>query len=110
MRRQGIHLIIKLDSPLGQVAADTKTERRERRIVVIFWLPIPPDFNPIERVWHIMNYLEHNYLEIVSYNQLREAVKDAWEKVVKQEFRVLIEGMLERCLAVEKAEARFTKY
>lgn len=111
MRRQGIHLVLMQDSAPGHAAADTKTELRERGIIVIFWPPFSPDLNPIERVWHIIkNYFQDNYPEIMSYNHLREAVKDAWEKVGEQEFRTLIESVPERCLAVEKAEGRFTKY
>ena len=67
--------------------------------------------NPIERIWHIIkNYLQNNYPELMSYDHLRESVKDAWEKVGEQEFRFLIGSMPERCLVPEKAEGKFTKY
>lgn len=46
----------------------------------------------------------------MSYDRLRVAVKDAWDKVGEHEFRALIESMPERCQAVIDAEGRFTKY
>jgi hypothetical protein len=46
----------------------------------------------------------------MSYDRLRAAVKDAWEKVGEHEFRALIESMLERCQAVIDANGLFTKY
>jgi len=111
MRRQGIHLVLIQDSAPGHTAGDTKQDLRERGIIVIFWPPFSPDLNPIERVWHIIkNYLQDNYPENMSYDQLRVAVKDAWEKVREHEFRDLIESMPARCKAVIDAEGKFTKY
>jgi hypothetical protein len=56
------------------------------------------------------NYLQDHYPEVISYNALRSAVKDAWEKVGEFEFRALVESMLERCQAVIDADDLFTKY
>jgi hypothetical protein len=46
----------------------------------------------------------------MSYNNLRAAVKDAWEKVGRFEFKELINSMQDRCQAVIDAKGRFTKY
>ena len=79
--------------------------------MVIFWPPFSRDLNPIERVWYIMkNYLQDNYPETMSYDSLRAAVKEAWEKVGEHEFRALIESMPARCQAVINADGKFTKY
>jgi hypothetical protein len=56
------------------------------------------------------NYLQDNYPENMSYDRLREAVKDTWEKVRQFEFQELIESMLARCQAVIDVEGLFTKY
>jgi len=62
-------------------------------------------------VWHIMkNYLQDNYPENMSYDRLRAAVKDAWDKVGRHEFEDLIRSMRERFQAVIDADGRFTKY
>lgn len=111
MRREGIHLVLMQDSAPGHAAGDTKQDLAERGIIVIFWPPFSPDLNPIERVWHIMkNYIQDNYPENLSYDKLRAAVKDAWEKVGEFEFRALIESMPARCQAVIDADGLFTKY
>ena len=99
------------DSAPRYAAADIRKDLRERGVIVIFWPLFSPDLNPIERVWHIMkNYIQDQYPEVMSYDQLRIAVKDVWEKVGEHEFRALIESMPEHCQAVIDAEGKFTKY
>ena len=56
------------------------------------------------------NYLQANYPENMSYDRLREAVKDAWDKVGRSEFEELIQSMPARCQAVIDADGLFTKY
>ena len=111
MRQQGIYLKLMQDGAPGHATGETKEDLRERGIIVIFWLPFSPDLNPIERVWYIIkNYLQDNYPENMSYNRLREAVNEAWEKVGKAEFEELIKSMKDRCQAVINANGLFTKY
>jgi len=99
------------DGAPGHAAGDTRTELRERSIEVIHWPAFSPDLNPIEQVWHIMkNYLPDNFPEHMSYDRLREAVKEAWANVGPHEFRELVESMQARCQAVIDANGLFTKY
>jgi transposase len=99
------------DRAPGHAAADILEDLRERGIIVIFWPPFSPDLNPIEKVWHLMkNYLQDNYPEVMKYDQLRAAIKDAWDKVGRHEFEELIKSMKDRCQAIIDAEGRFTKY
>lgn len=56
------------------------------------------------------DYLQDNYPENMSYDRLREAVKEAWERVGEHEFKALIESMQARCQAVIDAKGLFTKY
>lgn len=55
--------------------------------------------NLIERVWYIIkNYLQSdNYPETMSYDWLRAVVKDAWDKIGRNEFEELINSMKDRC-------------
>ena len=46
----------------------------------------------------------------MTYDQLRGAVKDTWDKVGQFEFETFIHSMKDRCKAVIQAEGRFTKY
>ena len=104
-------MVLMQDGAPGHAAVDTQEDLRERGIIVIFWPPFSLDLNPIERVWHIMkNYLQDNYPENMTYNALRAAVKDAWEKVGRHEFEELINSMPARCQAVIGADGLFTKY
>ena len=110
-KREGKNLVLMQDGAPGHAAADTREDLRERGIIVIFWPPFSPDLNPIERVWHIMkNYLQDNYPEVMSYDILRRAVKDSWDKVGEHEFQELINSMPLRCQAVIDANGLFTKY
>ena len=111
MRREGVYLKLMQDGAPGHRGGETKKELEERGIIVIYWPPYSPDLNPIERVWHIMkNYLQDNYPENMSYDRLRDAVKDAWEKVGRFEFETLIKSMTARCQAVIDANGLFTQY
>ncbi len=56
------------------------------------------------------NYLQEHYPENMKYDQLRAAVKEAWEKVGEFEFKELIEGMHDRCQAVIDAKGLFIRY
>ncbi len=56
------------------------------------------------------NYLQDNYPENMSYEKLRAAVKEAWERVGRFELEELIKNMQARCQAVINANGLFTKY
>jgi len=91
--RNGVSLKLMQDGAPGHAAGDTRTELRERGIEVIHWPAFSPDLNPIEPVWYIMkNYLQDNFPENMSYDRLREAVKEAWTNVWPHEFRELVES------------------
>lgn len=99
------------DNAPGHRAASTMEDMRERGIHPIFWPPFSPDLNPIERVWHFMkNYLQDNYPEKMTYDQLRAAVKDAWEKVGQEQLDELLDSMPARMAAVIAVNGMFTPY
>jgi len=109
--QNGINLKLMQDGAPGHAAGDTRTELQERGIEVIHWPAFSPDLNPIEKVWHTMkNYLQDNFPENMSYDRLRDAVKEAWANVGPHEFRELVGSMPARCQAVIDANGLFTKY
>lgn len=54
------------DGAPGHAATDTREELRERGIIVIIWPPFSSDLNPIERVWHIKNYIQYHYPDVMN--------------------------------------------
>jgi transposase len=84
---------------------------RERGIYPVFWPPFSPDLNPIETVWNKMkDYIAKHYPEKMSYDQLREAVKAAWEWFPKEELQELVQSIRDRCQAVIDAEGGHIPY
>ncbi len=99
------------DGAPGHSAQFTRDELYSRGIRVIFWPPYSPDLNPIETIWCIMkDYLAAHFPEKMSYDRLREAVKEAWEAIKSDVFFDLLATMHDRCQAVIDANGMHTKY
>jgi transposase len=85
------------DRAPGHRAGITLVKLAGRGIYPIEWPPFSLDLNPIEKVWNLIkNYIQENFSEKMSYDKLREAVKEAWEKVSDFDLNELIEQMQER--------------
>ncbi|OCK73190.1 hypothetical protein K432DRAFT_449511, partial [Lepidopterella palustris CBS 459.81] len=84
----------------------------ERGIETIFWPPYSPDLNPMETVWNwIKDYIQNQYGDVqLSYDQLREAVRAAWDSITEAQLQELQESMRDRCAAVITAQGGYTKY
>jgi transposase len=99
------------DGAPGHAGGDTRQELQERGISVIFWPAYSPDLNPIETVWNWMkDYIQDNFPEHQSYNQLRDAVHEAWNAITTKQLNELIDSMRERCQAVIDANGMHTKF
>lgn len=73
----------------------------ERGIVFIFWPAYSPDLNPIETLWNKMKiWLQENYGKNFTYDQLRAAVRAAWDAMLESLLQELIDSMSARCQAV----------
>lgn len=101
------------DNAPGHAAAATLAEMQERGIRSIVWPPYSPDLNPIETVWNIMkDYIESKWGPdyIFTYDQLREAVQEAWDMVTEQQLSDLIDTMPKRMQDVIDANGGYTKW
>lgn len=101
------------DNVPRHAARRMQEELQERGIYVIFWPPFSPDLNPIEAVWDIMkDWIQENYgdQEKLSYDTLRQAVKEAWDAVTPEHLDELINSIPYRYQAVIDADGRYTKY
>jgi transposase len=66
------------DNAPGHAASSTIEDLRARGIIVIFWPAFSLDLNPIKTVWNKMkDYIGLHFPEKLSYDRLREAVKEA---------------------------------
>lgn len=104
------------DSAPSHSAAHTIEELKERGIYPIHWPAFSPDLNPIEAIWNKMkDYIELRYPDLyggkqLSYDQLRIAVREAWDSIPASYLVELIESMPNRCQAVIDADGGHTKY
>jgi hypothetical protein len=89
----------------------TKDEILVREMHIIAWPAFSPDLNPIETVWNWMkDYIMNNYDEKLSYDELRQAVKDAWEAVPAEFLDKLIDEMHDRRQAVIDEGGKYVAY
>lgn len=100
------------DNARGHAARFTMAELQERGIRMVEWPAYSPDLNPIETVWDWMkDWIDERYGEKkLNYNQLRIAVKDAWDAVPDDFLNQLIDDMPNRCRAVIVAKGKIIKY
>lgn len=98
------------DNAPGHTGRVTQEELIERGIRLIFWPPFSPDLNPIETVWNWMkDYIEAKYgvdLDI-SYDKLREMVKEAWDSISHERVCELLQTMRQRCQDIIDADGGY---
>ena len=100
------------DGASGHAAYATIADMQERSIQMVSWPPFSPDLNPIETVWDWMkDWIDVLYQgKKLNYNQLRMAVRDAWDAVPADFLSQLIDDMPKRCKAVIRADGKHTPY
>ena len=95
----------------GHSARITRDEILERGMHVIGWPAFSPDLNPIETVWNWMkDYIMNNYDEKLSYDELRQAVNDAWKAIPAEFLDKLVNEMGDRCQAVIDADGKYVAF
>ena len=112
-RDEQLRLQLMQDNAPGHASRDTVQDLQERGIFPISWPAFSPDLNPIEAVWNLMkDWLDQFFPndEQLSYDQLREVVRAAWDALPREFLKELIESMKARCEAVINAEGGHTKY
>ena len=109
--RQNPGLVLIQDGAPGHTGGHTRTELAERGVTCIVWPPSSPDLNPIKTVWNLIkDYIADNYPEKLKYDQLRNAVREAWDQITVEYLRNLIAEMPARCRAVIDAQGAYTRY
>ena len=90
----------------------TREEIQEREIYTIFWPAFSLDLNPIETVWNEMkDWLYQHYPQpILSQDQLRNRVIEAWKAIGVDLLQCLVDEMPRRCQDVIDANGMHTKW
>lgn len=106
------HLIVMQDGAPAHRNLLTIEELHQRGIFPIDWPPYSPDLNPIEQLWNwIKDWIGDRYLDRrLSYNQLREAVRAAWDAIPTSFLDKQLDLMQARCQAVIEAQGGHTPY
>jgi hypothetical protein len=103
--RQNPNLQLMQDNAPGHHGKKTQKELQNRNIPPISWPHYSPDLNPIEKIWDWMkDYIQDNFPEKMTYDQLRKAVQEAWDSITVEQLKDLIESMHDRCQAVIDAD------
>ena len=113
LRNNGCHLQLMQDGAPDHASRDTIAELHSRQIFPISWPSFSPDLNPIEMVWNWMkDWIQDKYPEDkeLSYDQLRQLVRAAWDDIPGEFFEELIQTMPARCQAVIDAGGGHTPY
>ena len=105
------HLRFMQDNAPGHAAASTHQDLHERGIYPIFWPAFSPDLNPIETIWNRMkDWLVKNRPARMKYDELRDAVNDAWISISAEELKELVGTMHDRCVALIEADGGHIPY
>jgi transposase len=99
------------DNASPHSAQVTREELEARGISVYSHPPFSPDLNPIENAWNWMkDYIAVNYPAKMSYDQLREAVRAAWDAVPEEFLRECVDTMPIRQQAVIDANGMYIPF
>ena len=105
-------LILMQDNAPSHSARATKEDISSRGIPVISWPANSPDLNPIESLWGRMKdyMIFRSSGDDIPYNQLQEAIQEAWNSIPESTIQSLIDSMPARLQAVIDANGGPTKW
>jgi len=97
------------DNTSRYIAGSIIKELAERGIIAIFWPAFSPDFNPIKTIWNWMkDYIKRVYGDAkLSYDQLRKAIREAWDSITVEQLQELINSTQQRCQDVINAQGGY---
>jgi DDE superfamily endonuclease len=100
------------DSTPAHMAAQTMEDLHERGVHYVKWPSFSPDLNPIEKVWNWMkDWIQDHFDDtLISWDELREAVKAAWEALLVTYLAEELSKMPARCQAVIDVDEMHTRY
>ncbi len=112
IQTNGGDLTFMQDGVPAYAAKGTIQDLRQRGIQAVRWPAYSPDLNPIEMVWNWMkDWIQERYGDtLYKYDELRVAVKAAWDAVPADYLKELLQSMPARCQAVIDANGMQTRF
>jgi transposase len=110
--------ILLQDNAPVHTASLTQKWLEEHGVWVLDFPPKSPDLNPIEHLWRALKreiIRRHPDLELMGESEadwqaLREAIKEAWNRIGEELLQSLVDSMPRRLAAVRKAKGWQTRY
>lgn len=105
------NFIFQQDNAAIHVAASTKRWFSDKNIPLLDWPARSPDLNPIENLWGIIaRRVYANCRQFNSVQELKSAIKDAWDSITLNELQKLVHSMPNRIFETIKNKGGNTKY
>lgn len=84
---------------------------RKAGLLRMIWPAQSPNLNPIKNLWRIIKLrVSRCRHRIHSVEEMKEAIKEEWERLTEEDFRKCIESMKKRCKLVIRARGGSIKY
>lgn len=89
----------------------SKKWRELQSITKLEWPANSPDLNPIENIWATMkNAIQHRRIRPKNVEEMKEALKDEWQKIPADLLKKFYTSMPERLAAVIRAKGGHTRW
>ncbi len=77
----------------------------------MIWPAQSPDLNPVENLWRLIKIrVSERRHRIRTVEEMKDAIKEEWERLTEEDFCKCVESMHNRCKLVIQAKGGSIKY